>query len=443
VGREYNEDIRIELRTGREVVIPEPQLPAAVALVHQAKVAASKVRIQRLLDAKRLTEQIVTVDLAKEKDNLLKSELAVKLAEIQNELDVLQDQFDNPPGPQLVGDDKAKMDGAWRGYNTRVSKLEEYRGRTCSLILGQCTTVLKDKLKHDADYKAVIDSGKPLQYKSLIEKTIMAQAEDQYNCAAVHDQMCHLLGFSQGALSNDQYYERFNTRVDVSKSVGVSWVQDGITKPLSKVLYKKELHLLTTDELKETRDQAAERFLTYVFTKNSSSAHAKLKEDLKNDFAKGHDNYPTNRQEGLRLLDMFTQQDTRKPTIVSEGSSFGTVSEKRSYTDYDVEYWANKTCRCCGKKGHPGWSHTPEEQAESRKAQQEKKRKLIKQEPKESDNESVGSTKSKSSKSTATKSTATKNANLKKAAKAFATVMVENMGPLREDDSDSDREWRL
>jgi hypothetical protein len=129
----------------------------------------------------------------------------------------------------------------------------------------------------------------------------MAQAEDQYNCAAVHDQMCHLLGFSQGALSNDQYYERFNTRVDVSMSVGVSWVQDGITKPLSKALYKKELHQVTALELKEIREQAAERFLTYVFTKNSSSAHAKLKEDLKNDFAKGHDNYPTNRQEGLRL----------------------------------------------------------------------------------------------------------------------------------------------
>jgi hypothetical protein len=122
VGREYNEDIRIELRTGREVVIPEPQLPASVALVHQAKVAASKVRTQRLLDAKRMTETIVTVDLAQETDNLLKAELAVKLAEIQNELDVLQDQFDNPPGPQLEGDDKAKMDGAWRAYNARVPK---------------------------------------------------------------------------------------------------------------------------------------------------------------------------------------------------------------------------------------------------------------------------------------------------------------------------------
>jgi hypothetical protein len=314
----------------------------------------------------------------------------------------------------------------------RVSKLHEYRGNTCSLILGQCTQVLKDKLKHDPDYKTVIDSGQPLQYKSLIEKTIMAQAEDQYNCAALHDQMCHLLGFSQGALSHDQYYERFNTKVDVSKSVGVSWVQDGITKPLSKALYKKELHQVTPLELKEVREQAAERFLTYVFTKNSSLAHAKLREDLKNDFAKGHDNYPTNRQEGLRLLDMFTQQDTRKPTIVSEGSSFGTVSEAQSY---DIEYWKNKTCRCCGKKGHPGWIHTPEEQAKSRKAQQEKKRKIIKKESKESDEQTVGSARSKkSSKSTA------KKGNLDEAAKAFATAMVENMGTLKEEYSDSDSE---
>jgi hypothetical protein len=234
VGKEYNEDIRNELRTGREVMIPEPQLPASVALVHQAKTAASKVRIQRLLDAKKLAEKAVTLDLAGATDNLLKAELAVKLAGIHNGMDALQAQFDNPPGPHLKGDDKAKNDGAWRAYNVRVSKLEEYRGNTCALILGQCTQVLKDKLKHDPDYKTVIDSGKPLQYKSLIEKTIMAQAEDQFNCASVHDQMCHLLGFSQGTLSNDQYYERFNTRVDVSKTVGVNRVQDGITKPLAK-----------------------------------------------------------------------------------------------------------------------------------------------------------------------------------------------------------------
>jgi hypothetical protein len=95
------------------------------------------------------------------------------------------------------------MDGAWRGYNARVSKLEEYRGRTCSLILEQCTQVLKDKLKHDPDYKTVINSGKPLQYKSLIEKTIMEQAEDQYNCAAVHDQTCHLLARLQPMLADE------------------------------------------------------------------------------------------------------------------------------------------------------------------------------------------------------------------------------------------------
>jgi hypothetical protein len=131
---------------------------------------------------------------------------------------------------------------------------------------------------------------------------------------------------------------------------------------------------------------------------------------------------------------MFTQQDTRKPTIVSEGSSFGTVSEAKSSKDYDIEYWANKTCQCCGEKGHPSWKHTPEEIRKSKQAQQEKNKK---KESKESDNESVGSTKSKKS----TRSTASKKqANLEKAAKAFATVMVENMGPLREEGYESDSE---
>jgi hypothetical protein len=43
---EYKEDIRIEPRIGREVMVPEPQLPAAVALRPSSQRAASKVRIQ-------------------------------------------------------------------------------------------------------------------------------------------------------------------------------------------------------------------------------------------------------------------------------------------------------------------------------------------------------------------------------------------------------------
>jgi hypothetical protein len=144
---------------------------------------------------------------------------------------------------------------------------------------------------------------------------------------------------------------------------------------------------------------------------------------------------PTNRQEGLRLLDMFTTQDTCKPTVISEGSSFGTVGESQSY---DIEYWKNKTCRCCGEKGHPGWSHTPEEQAKSRKAQQqEKKRKKIKKESKGSDEESVGSTKTKKSTKSSKTATSKQEAALEEAAKAFATVVAANMDTHEEED-DSD-----
>jgi hypothetical protein len=82
------------------------------------------------------------------------------------------------------------------------------------------------------------------------------------------------------------------------------------------------------------------------------------------------------------------------------------------------------------KKGHPGWIHTPEEQAKSRKAQQEKNKKKSKKESKSSDDESVGSTQSKKS----TRSAASKKASLGEAAKAFATAMPENMETLNKDD---------
>jgi hypothetical protein len=83
------------------------------------------------------------------------------------------------------------------------------------------------------------------------------------------------------------------------------------------------------------------------------------------------------------------------------------------------------------QEGHPGWSHTPKEQAKSRKVQQEKNKQKSKKESKGSDDGSVGSSRNKKS---SIMSIASKKANLSEAAKAFATAMAENMETLNEDD---------
>ena len=49
----------------------------------------------------------------------------------------------------------------------------------------------------------------------------MAQIEDQYLFAIVYNKECALYGFNQHNLTNEQYYEVFNTKVDVGEDIGI------------------------------------------------------------------------------------------------------------------------------------------------------------------------------------------------------------------------------
>ena len=48
-----------------------------------------------------------------------------------------------------------------------------------------------------------------------MEKVILKQTEDQYAHAAVAEQIISVYTTKQGTLSNAQWYEQFNTRVEL------------------------------------------------------------------------------------------------------------------------------------------------------------------------------------------------------------------------------------
>jgi hypothetical protein len=112
----------------------------------------------------------------------------------------------------------------------------------------------------------------------------------------------------------------------------------------------------------DVRNKAEERYLAYVFLRQSGKQHNKLKTDLKNDFTTGDDRYPKNRQAVLHLLDKYSKT-TLPPQATSEGIAFvqgggrgrggrggGRTTPLRPY---DKEYWKDKECYKCHKKGHP------------------------------------------------------------------------------------------
>jgi hypothetical protein len=77
-------------------------------------------------------------------------------------------------------------------------------------------------MKQDTDWNTVIISYDPLTLYRLIDRTVLAQTEDHYPFATVYDQELSFYVFKQDSLSKPQWYEHFNTNIDVSGAIGVT-----------------------------------------------------------------------------------------------------------------------------------------------------------------------------------------------------------------------------
>jgi hypothetical protein len=146
----------------------------------------------------------------------------MKLAILQNE--IAQGEFAaSIEVPVVLTDsEKTQFSNDWRTFRERNTSMIKHRGQDFSLIQGQCTQFLQDNMKQDTDWNTMSISYDPLTLYRFIERTVLAQTEDQYPFSTVYDHDLSYYLFKQDNLSNPQWYERFNTKVDISGAIGVT-----------------------------------------------------------------------------------------------------------------------------------------------------------------------------------------------------------------------------
>jgi hypothetical protein len=98
----------------------------------------------------------------------------------------------------------------------------KHRGQAYSLILSQCTQLLQDRMKQDTNWNIASTSYNPLDLYQLIKKMTLAQTQEQYPFTTVYDQELGFYSFQQETMSNLQWYEKFNTKVDVELAISVT-----------------------------------------------------------------------------------------------------------------------------------------------------------------------------------------------------------------------------
>ena len=90
---------------------------------------------------------------------------------------------------------------------------------------------------------------------------------------------------------------------------------------VAKELHNQDFATLMDAEQEAVWADAEERYISYVFLKQSGVQHKTLTVDLKNDFTTGDNHYPKTRQQTLHLLDKYSKTVVTKMTA-SEGTLF-------------------------------------------------------------------------------------------------------------------------
>ena len=156
----------------------------------------------------------------------------------------------------LHGDNKVKHGGKWRSYRESTSLLKKHRGQAYSMIMGKCAQKFLDRMNQETYWTTVLQDYEPLALIDLIEKAVLAQTEDHYLFAIVYAQEISLYGFHKNILTNDHWYDRFNTKVDVGIAIGITRQHDVLMEWTSQQVEGQSFTKLSDDNKLENFEEA-------------------------------------------------------------------------------------------------------------------------------------------------------------------------------------------
>jgi hypothetical protein len=316
VGTNYGQDISNELQNKIPVILSEPvHTPEVLArhAIHEQMVQTGEENLQRARLSKRVILEAAAA-LGADQD------APMQLAILDNEIAEGNYKQNNEVPIEMLGSEKMQYSNDWRTYQERNALLTKHRGQAFSLVLGQCTQLLQDRMKQDTDWNRASTSYNPLELYQLIEKTTLAQTEDQYPFATVYDQELNFYSFRQETMSNPQWYEKFNTKVDVGSAIGITQQHKVLLEYVAQENHTLTFAALSAKQKQAVHEDAEECYISYAFLHQSGAQHRNLKVDLRNDFTTCSNQYPKTHQQTLHLLDKYSKTVVVPKTTSSEGS---------------------------------------------------------------------------------------------------------------------------
>jgi hypothetical protein len=252
---------------------------------------------------------------------------------------------------ELLVSQKLIFKGQIDQYIRQEAMLQENMQRAYSLVLGQCSKLLRAKLKQSSDWAQVSSAFDVLGLTKLIKSIVFKFDDQKFLPVSLYQAKQNFCSLCQGTMMNAEYLEKFSNYVDITLSYGGEILDAAVLE-----YTRNKLHPGTAASAQTTLQRAIVRVAarelclgTAFILQCDRRRYGKLLKELENNFTKGHNNYPQDMVKAYQLLNEYKQWRPTASAPQSEGVAFAQGGGKQE----DNKDWAaNKTCYECAEKGH-------------------------------------------------------------------------------------------
>ena len=260
--------------------------------------------------------------------------------------------YDTAPTP----DDKVKemiFKGEIDSYVKRKALLTENIQKVYSLVLGQCTELLRSKLKQHADWE-IVSTNQDVLTLLVIIKAITFKFEDQkFLVLSLFQAKKNIYSLHQGNLSCHDYLQRFRNMVHVSEAYNGYLYDPATIDMVTEQIHGDQTTFMdrTPDERIIIQDTANEVTQATMFIALADKRRfGRLQEELENSFTRGNDDYPRTLVKAYQMLQEFKHW-TAPPKTAPADSQLAFVQKEEGGKKSD-NWEEEATCHECGEQGH-------------------------------------------------------------------------------------------
>jgi hypothetical protein len=122
------------------------------------------------------------------------------------------------PATELWVSQRLIFKGQIDQYIRQEAMLQENMQRAYSLVLGQCTKLLKAKLKQSNKLTTISSAFDVLGLTRLIKAIVFKFDDQKFLPVSLHQAKQNFFSLRQGTITNAKYLEKFNNYLDIASS---------------------------------------------------------------------------------------------------------------------------------------------------------------------------------------------------------------------------------